>query len=196
MINVEERILSAPHPVHWAGFRSTTTEMQEHGWKIAVEYEPYRQTYRLMFKHEQLRLYAITAEEHITQTANGFGSMHDFCVPFRICHAAATFEVLRISDDLSNFKPIDATPVYVNTRIERIEDLNIFNVSLRKAEEILVNEADMSVIEHLEAIKALQSDEQKIIRERMLRGPMDGEQILSAGEPVARVLANVISIAA
>jgi hypothetical protein len=194
-MQVEQRILSAPHPVHWAGFQSTTTEMQQHGWQIAVEFEPMRLMYRLMFKHEQLRLYALTAQEHIQQGANGFGQMHDFCVPFKVCHAAASIECLRIHDDISMFRAIDATPVMVTESIERIEDLNIFNVSLRKAEEILVNEADMNVIDHLEAIKALQSEEQKIIRERMLKGVQPGELIETSG-PQARVMANVISIAA
>jgi hypothetical protein len=174
-MGAERRILSAPYPVHWAGFRSTTTEMQQHGWQIAVEYEPFRRGYRLLFKHEQLRLYALTMEETINECSNSF--MHvDALPPFRVCHAAASFEVLRMhDDDLSNFQAVDATPVMVTSEIQRIEDLNVFNVSLRKAEEIVIDQADMSVIEHLEAIKSMQSEEQKEIRKRMLQGPMPGE---------------------
>jgi hypothetical protein len=167
--------------------------MQLHGWQLAVEYEPYRRTYRILFKHEQLRLYALTAEEHIEGSASSFMNMNSLPI-FHVCYAAASFEVLRLHDDLSNFRAIDATPTMVHTSVKRIEDLNVFNVSLRKAEEILVNEADMTVIEHLEAIKALQSEEQKIIRQRMLRGPQSGEVVTLTQQ--ATTLATVISIAA
>lgn len=192
--NMDQRILSAPHEVYWAGFRSTTTEMQQNGWKLAVEFEPYRLMYRLMFTHEMMRLYALTAQEHIESGAHGFGTMHG-CVPFRVCYAAASFETLRINTDLSNFRAIDAVPQMVNTKITKVEDLNIFNVSLKRTEEILVDAADMSVIEHLEAIKAMQSEEQKIIRERMLRGVQPGE-LTPDVLPESHVIANVIAIGA
>ncbi len=194
MHNESQRILSAPYPVHWAGFRSTTTEMQQHGWQLAVEYDVYRQGYRLLFRHEQLRLYALTMQETIQQQQHSFTQMNSL-PPFRVQHVAANIEFLRLHDDLSNFQAIDATPVYTERKIERLEDLNIFNVSLRKAEEILVDEANMEVIDHLQAIKELQSEEQRKIRERMLRGPQEGT-VEEVGGPVAHVMANVISIAA
>jgi hypothetical protein len=102
-----------------------------------------------------MRLYAITNEEIISNYSNVLGpGMQDRFPMFHIQHCAPNIEVLRITDNLSNFQAMDAQPMMVNQEIQRIEDMNIFNVPMTRTEEILVDKADMSVIEHLEAIKS------------------------------------------
>lgn len=152
--------------------------------------------YRLAFSHRMMRLYAITNEEIINNYSNvmGPGLVNDSFPMFHIQHCAPSIEVLRITDNLSNFKAIDAEPMMVNQEIQRIEDMNIFNVPMTRTEELLVDKADMSVIEHLEAIKGLQSEEQKEIRARILRegAAPPGSQFSAA--PHTEVLANIVSL--
>ena len=195
LANLQTGILSYPVRVYWAGFESDTHKLQQAGWAIAVDYEPYRQAYRLAFSHRMMRLYAITAEETIDNYSNVMGpGMESHFPVFQIQHCAPSIEVLRITDNLSNFKAMDAEPMMVNQEITRIEDMNIFNVPMTRTEEILVDKADMSVIEHLEEIKALQSDEQKELRDRILREGAAPEGSLIKLAPHTEVLANIVSL--
>jgi hypothetical protein len=102
-----------------------------------VDYEPYRQAYRLAFSHRMMRLYAITNEEIIHNYSNVMGpGMQERFPLFHIQHCAPSIEVLRITDNLSNFQAMDAEPMMVNQEIQRIEDLNIFNVPMTRTEEL------------------------------------------------------------
>ena len=67
------------------------------------------------------------------------------------------------------FQHIDAMPQFTETKIQCVEDFNIFALARRKAEDVFVDRADMSVIEHLEAIRALQEPAQHEIRQRMMQ---------------------------
>ena len=48
--------------------------------------------------------------------------------------------------------------------IRSIEEMNIFRLALTGAEEVVIDKADMSVIEHLQAIKDLQKRTQRDLR--------------------------------
>ena len=82
----------------------------------------------------------------------------------------------------------------VKQEAKRSEDMNRFNGPMTRAGEILVDRADLSVIEHLEAIKSLQSEEQKEIRERILREGALPEGSLIKAAPHTEVLANIVSL--
>ena len=194
-MNLDMRLRSAPFPVIWAGFRSTTTEMQQAGWQIAVDFEPYRLMYTLMFRHREMALYAITDSMTFEQQVVDYRDVHHL-PPFHIRGCAPRIEFLRMPTvGTMNFQEIDAVPNYQMAEYASPEDMNVFNVVPRQqgGEEIIVNPADMTVIEHLEAIKELQSEEQKRIRERMLKGPVQGETFESQ-HTQTEVVANVIAI--
>lgn len=195
--DLSRRILSYPVRVEWAGWETDTHRLQQSGWEIAVDYEPYRMAYRLMMRHRMIRLYAITAAEVIENYTNVLGpGMHERFPMFRVMHCAPSIEVVRITDDLTNFQQIDAQPMMINQEIKRIEDLNIFNVPLTRTEELVVDKANMSVIEHLQAIKELQSPEQARIRERIRREGAVPQGGLIDAAPKTEVLANVVTFAA
>mgnify|MGYP001569970002 CR=1 FL=1 len=60
LLQVERRVLSRPAEVWWSGFRSTTIQLQQHGWEIAAEESVYDGRIRLMLRHQDMRLYALT----------------------------------------------------------------------------------------------------------------------------------------
>jgi len=88
---------------------------------------------------------------------------------FEVVHCAPNIQSYQVHGiDFSHFQAIDATPQMVTHKIQRMEDLNIFAV-VGKTEQVLIDKADMSVVDHLEAIKALQSQKQREIRDRLMK---------------------------
>ena len=188
MSNREHRILSRPIGVWWMGFESNTMKLQQHGWEIAAEYSMYGDNYRLLFRHNEMHLYAITHAERLEHMITRPEYDLERLPVFRVQGVVPQIEVIRMMDDLSSFQQIDAQPCMTKEEITRVEDMNIFRVPMERAEEIVVDKADMTVIEHLEAIKKLQQPRQKEIRQRMV----------SAGESIdiserTEVIANIVN---
>ena len=184
------RILSQPFRVRWLGWESDTVSMQRMGWQLAVDFEPSRMAYRLMAKHEQGNLYGFVPDwvEIPPEAAYPGNSARMTATAMRLQQerGAPVFEFqcfankinihnCSISGMRANWMQIDAEPVMVMDEPISIEDLNVFRVRPHE-EEIFVEEADMTVLDHLEAIKALQSDKQREIRQRMLNGKRTDEQ--------------------
>lgn len=115
-------------------------------------------------KHEVLNLYAIThrveipfMQDRMIEAARN--------IRFTVSVVAPNIKVVQLMDNLAEFEPIDARRVFVAEPIKDIKDFNIF-ARIGKTEQVLVDKADMSVIEHLEAIKKLQSDTQRELRQK------------------------------
>lgn len=163
-------MLSRPLGIHWAGWETNTARLQGCGWDLAVEFEYYRHQYRLLMRHEHMELYAISDMLHIEQMMEAPDRYLEHAPVFNVVQVASSFQSMSIPHvDFAAFQQIDAKPQIVDYKIQRVEDFNIFALARGKAQEILVNKADMSVIEHLEAIKRLQEPAQHEIRQRMIR---------------------------
>lgn len=188
----DHRVLSRPAEVWWEGWRTTTTDLQRNGWELAVDRDLRRMTYTLLLKHRMMKLYAITSEEKWDDFSHdSYGRMP----VFHVQQIAPRFETVAVqSMDWSGYQQIDAMPCMAETERKSIEDFNIFHVPLTRAEEIIIDTADLSVIDHLNAIKELQSEQQKDIRQRILR---EGSHREGRGaQPKMDVVANLVSIAA
>lgn len=186
------RILSRPVPVHWAGWETTTTALQASGWELAVNFEFHRDRYTLVMRHQLMELWALSRGEYFSRSIvsfDNYGSDRDL-PPFEVVHVAKTlFIQTPTSLDFQAFQQIDARPQVTESKIRSVEDFNIFALARSKAEEILVNRADMGVIEHLEAIKRLQEPKQHEIRQRMLR---EDATIPTRATPKLHLVANII----
>jgi hypothetical protein len=118
-----------------------------------------------------MRLYAISDSIHLRDMSpyEFRKDKIDENETFHVRHIAPNFQTRHIPGlSWDGFRAIDARPQYSEGPIRSIEDTNIFAPFKSKAEEVLVNKADMSVIEHLEAIKRLQDPEQSLIRKKMI----------------------------
>lgn len=136
-----------------------------------------------------MRLYAVT-DMHIIEAATGYHDMSEIPV-FNVIQCAPSLQSqLSHGIDFSRFQQIDAIPQMVTGKIQRLEDLNIFSV-VGRTEQVLIDKADMSVIDHLEAIKSLQSAKQREIRDRMARGEKD-EQRPAHGRPNLHLVAQLV----
>jgi hypothetical protein len=186
------RILSRPVGVEWAGWRTDTFALQQNGWELAAEFDPYYYAYRLLFKHRECRMAAITDRTIIEDLESGRLNVSPAVPLFHVRRVAATFEVLQMTDDFSRFVQIDARPQLMTRKIERLEDMNIFATTLKRTEEIVVDKADMTVVEHLEAIKRLQAPKQQEIRQRILREGATPEGSRIDAAPRMNVIAQLV----
>jgi hypothetical protein len=181
---IDHAVLSRPVRVHWAGWETDTYRLQKMGWQIAVDYRPDHASYVLMMKSEQANMYCITDHCHIAFWDQVRDDMHmtdtDFYHResmlrhqiFNVSHVGLKGEIRMNYHHEVNFQLIDATPTRMpidDLKIQSIEDMNVFKKAESPKEQIIVDKADMSVVEHLEAIKRLQSPVQDQIRERMRR---------------------------
>ena len=190
----QRRLLSRPLGVHWAGWQSDTFRLQRSGWELAVELEFNYDRYRLLMKHSHMNLYAVSDQLHIhsIEFTSMYADRDMSAVPvFEVVHCAPSIHsrvVLGI--DFANFQRIDATPQMVSSEIRRIEDTNIFSV-VGQTEQVLIDKADMTVVDHLEAIKALQSAKQREIRDRLLRS----ERVPERQQPKLHLVAQLVHYA-
>src|SRR6478736_8936125 len=130
------RILSRPVGIRWAGWRSNTLELQQAGWEIAVEFYQMDFTYRLMLHHKALDLHAVSNQQLLGSIDN---ITHDISkVPyFEVVYVARSLHSVRVPElDFNNFQTIDARPMYTKMEIQRVEDMNVFNVK-GKQEQVL-----------------------------------------------------------
>ena len=189
-------VLSRPIGIEWAGWHSDTYRLQQSGWEIAVEQDLYRCEYRLILKHSQANLYAVTHKEIFENPFEVVGLSYDLSrVPiFNVISVSSKIENFRCNMDFNNVTRIDAQPTYVSedVLIENIENFNIFNIPLTKAEEILIDKSDMTVIEHLEAIKMLQNPKQAEIRKQMIDQSHVPDSKLVQEAPVYTTHSNII----
>ena len=163
------RLVGKPVGVEWAGWRSDTYTLQRNGWKLAFSRDHYSNYVFLAMENKEMRLQAVTDTVSYYQMEVA----KDWPVEmplFRVRHVAPSIQVRVVAatyDWTQNAIPIDATPQY--KRMDEMRDLSmIFAPFETRVEEVVINRADMTVIEHLEAIKRLQDPEQSAIRRRML----------------------------
>lgn len=164
---------SAPCPVHWAGWQSDTLTMQRNGWMLAVEKDTYRGTIRLAATHRARNAFMVSDPVEIRPefVSGRHAHLREMWAPiqFHMSHFAGEVTIVCQGNEPA-FVAIDAEPRYVRAKEKRLVDLDIFRpITSPQAEEILIEKADMTVIEHLEAIKNLQSDRQRELREQARR---------------------------
>lgn len=145
--------------------------LQQSGWELAVEHEFHRDGYTLLMRHEAMKLYAYTDQLVLERALHDPYYSGEHRPVFVVRRVANSLQTAHTNLDFASFQQIDAQPQVVDFKIQRVEDFNIFALARNKATEILVNKADMTVIEHLEAIRQLQQPKQHEIRQRMLREP-------------------------
>jgi hypothetical protein len=191
-LHVERRVLSRPAEVWWSGFRATTSQLQQAGWELAAEESIADNRIRLLMRHQDLKLYALTH----TEEWNYFSDQTDRPLVFRVVASASHRMEFRIIETaMPDFRLIDAMPQFTEEKIVTPEDLRVFAVPLVRTEEIIVDPARIGEI--LEKIRLAQLPEQEAIRARnRLRESREGQTVERLAKPRQQFHAQVLSIAA
>ena len=102
-----DRILSQPCEVFWAGFRSNTYLLQQQGWEIAAEQDYANMSIRILMRHQDLKLFALSRRENF----DFYRHAGEYTPPpiFYVNNCATRYEVTSIMDRFENFKQIDSS---------------------------------------------------------------------------------------
>lgn len=191
LLRVDRRVLSRPAEIWWSGFRATTIVLQQAGWEIAAEESIHDGRIRLMLKHQDMRLYALT---HSIEWNYFDQQRREVPLVFQVCAASPRLECHRIQEigaGWADFKQIDALPQWVDTKIETPDDLRIFATPLARTEELIVEPQTVEAM--LEQIRKMQAPEQARMRAKArLSDSRQGKPIEI--HPRQRFHAQVISI--
>lgn len=174
-----DRILSRPFPVEWAGWETTTTRLCQCGWKIATQYEYGRDFYRFLFQHEQIDLMGYADWMFIEKSMESSYKLP--CI--HVEYVARTFRMSAPDVDrdyITNWHLIDGRTQFTCEPIRKMEDFSVF--AKLQPKEILIPQADMSVVEQLEAIIRAQEPKQHELRQLILDKPRAVRQIATLAE--------------
>lgn len=163
----EPWVRSRPCKVFFAGWESDTFRLQRDGWSIAAHEDPRYGRVQLIMKHTGARLHMLTHPVDVDYLRLGSQYWPRFEVGQVFCDA-----VVHLHEDLRGFRPIDATPQFVDDIPKKLEDFRIFASPIAEAEEIIV---EPSTVESLMAqIRQLQEPELAAIRERNRKREQSG----------------------
>jgi hypothetical protein len=175
------------HKVYWEGWETTTARLARSGWDIAVNYQPEYLAYRLFFNHKSMTLSAMTEER-------SFQELLHRGMPFKVSVIAPRIQVQVAHARTMSAEPGQFVPIDASIMQREVQEINPDNIFLRSKDEqeLLVDSANMEVVDHLEAIKELQSEKQKELRERHRR--QEGGLVQPDGIPERNVIANVVEL--
>lgn len=167
--DAEYRLLSAPHRMLWAGWESTTSQLQQMGWEFSAEQEFYRYAVRLAFRHQEYKVRGISewiGAHHVMAIDQHVARYGGPALTFQ-CHVASDL-IMTAPLDLRAFTAIDAMPqmqTITRENMRTIEDaLGIFAKPLVRSTEIIVD--PKSVQEAMDMLLKVQNKELTEIRQR------------------------------
>lgn len=159
------RILSRPLRVRWGGWETTTVELQQGGWELAVQEEFNRMEMRMTMRHQGFRMYGISRvlrDFDYFRYSNIVQALDNIVI--EIAYMGSDLVVNLVEMGPFTFKAIDAIPQYTETKVKRIEDFGFFATPLTRTNELIVDPTKIGEI--LEQIKQAQLPEQEAIRKR------------------------------
>jgi hypothetical protein len=173
--------------VIFAGFKSSTLELQQAGWEIAAEQDPFKGV-RLALHHRKSGLQALTntvpmleLRAAVTKSAGYDIIKH---ITFQVVHVGTDtrFQIIPMVGPVS-FKAIDATPEWSEVKSSEISfhDLIPFRTVNPDAEQIIV--APDSVPQILDLLLKCQAPVQRRIRQN--------ERVRSAADVAAQIVTAV-----
>lgn len=184
--------------VFWAGWRSDTLTLQEHGWQLSVHEDPMRMALRIALHHPAFHLYGIMLD------SVRYEMIHGRDLPrLVISHIAHDIQFRRLpvyDNPPEMFQPFDARPQYSQCfehEIKSISDMKIFR-PLNAIQEIVVE--SQNVDELLGKILSMQSPRQAELREKARLEERRNKNVYDIGQyrevynPKTDIIAQVISI--
>ena len=161
-----------PCHVSWQGWDATTDVLSRNGWELSVEIDDIMSTaqtqIRLAMRHAGMKIVGISI------LSDWYGDMSKFAR--REVQYPISFRMQGISHDIiyqadrppfSSFMPTSGS-VKITNESYSLYRAPIFQAVTQRpqSEQILLDQADLTVVEHLEAIKRLQSPRQKELRKK------------------------------
>lgn len=201
MEQIERRLISEPHRVHWCGFTSNTRDMQQSGWRISVQQDFRHDHIRLAFRHDGAQCSMLTDTisyyHMIERHVHTYSRTHtiDGLLDFYVVRAGYDIQVTSYREDKPRpWFAVDALPQMNQTRMQSLEDFAVFaKAPLTRTQELIVDPNDVN--ELMSRIIDLQKPEQDRLRQKArLRESREG--MILGTEPKQTFHAQILSIAA
>lgn len=154
-------VQSSPHRVIFGGFVSNTMALQQAGWSLSAREDHYGSRIELTLYNAELKMYMYCHPVEHRYFDDAYMRRE---LTFYVKCIAPELRSRIVDADFINFRPIDATPVYVSVKERSIKDFNIFAPAQVRTEEIIIEPKDVE--ECLALIKKMQAPELAAIRKR------------------------------
>jgi hypothetical protein len=191
VLNDQQRILSRPLRLLWAGWETNTLRLQQAGWQLSAEQDFYQNRMRIAMRHQSMNLMAMTPSFDFSYESAAMDQRRYLeSFPIQVCAAMGSNVSIHEAGRVDwMFKDIDAQPTFTTNKISKLEDLAHFAAPLVRCNEIII--PNESVDELMERILKLQQPARTDrIREEM-RSPA-GLAVI----PKQHFHAQIISLAA
>lgn len=187
MSNIEQPyayLKNQPVPVEFLGWRSDTYRLQQSGWQIAMFKDTQRFHDVFVFHNEHLKL------EGVSEGYDSYGAISQRMLdgrfdqtrvpPIRIRYLGK-LQVICMQMDMGimSAQPVDCQPAMCERHEFEVESL--FQVVPNKAQSVLVDKADMSVVEHLQSIVNGQKAKQAELRQKKRRNHGGTQKDMDSG---------------
>lgn len=164
-------------PVQWAGWKSSTYELQSCGWQFALHENAARFNYTFVMYHDGMRLYGLFERY---QLPGNFGiaemdpkmTWRDY-PPLIVRSIANDVQIKQVMMDQvwsrEKIHTLDMAPDVQEYKVTSLKDLIPFTVRVpdeNTQQVVIENQADMAVVDHLQRILDKQRQTQDEIFER------------------------------
>ncbi len=133
-------MLSRPVELRWAGWRSDTFTLQQHGWQISAEQDIMRMQMAMALRNERAGMSGVTArvDWDYMHRANGPAQ---YCMPALPVHLMGrNVEMHSYGNGFPNFQPIDAQPQLLQIKRRKLEDFAHFAPAHTRTQQLIVPE--------------------------------------------------------
>jgi hypothetical protein len=167
--------------VRWAGWRTTLFDLQHCGWVVSMNQDHCRAECHFRLRHEVLELVAVSDMFRYDYSRPDQAPIH--------VNWIASIKHLNVNIPSSFVEcrsfDIDASPKAMAERMYNNEhwDGNLQSLfGIKQQEQVFIEQADLSVLDHLQAIKDKQADKQGEIRQRILLNASRNERPVNSLE--------------
>lgn len=166
-------LLSRPIEVVFDGWKSDTITLANNGWSIAAYIDAETRHHQFVFGHQYIKLIGISDpvvlehrrlnyETHWLDPSIFIRTVLPYSRPMAIDVP------INLNPNLGLCREVDCMPQVMEHQIKSIDDLCVFKWKDEQVvDNVLLEKADMSVIEHLESILLKQKDKQKELRQKV-----------------------------
>ncbi len=192
MVFHERNILSRPHPIYWAGFRSDTRTLQQEGWEFSASQHYEMDSVGLVMRHGAYGIHAVTSLVESRPYDLHPQALQPFHIQY-LTDRGIKFQSYQPPNWLQECKPVDMMTQMVE--VKDIDDMNMFAGILARTKELIVEPEDVSAL--MDRILDLQKPGAQAHYEKVLREGRDGHAAVRGGAaPRQQFHAQVISLVA
>ena len=136
-------VQSMPFEIEWAGWRSTTTDLQRAGWQLSADEDVYNNTIRLAVKHDQIGAHGYGSADFTYLHAISSLNLNRGMVRFNNMQFARDF-ILHDRCGYDKFQPINAYPqISEPYHLGKLSDFKIFRPNTVIDKQLIVPEYDV-----------------------------------------------------